>query len=116
MCLLRLPPRCEQGGLKGAKKPEFKEDYSVEKSKGFGKKGRGRQATGRRSQGEKEGQVSHHENLYEVGVDPEDCIEQRQQFAWRFQEGRAEYVCYHLYDQSTRHASGTSSTLGGLPT
>lgn len=28
----------EQGALKGAKTPEFKEDYSVEKNKGFGKK------------------------------------------------------------------------------
>jgi regulator of replication initiation timing len=36
----------EQGALKGAKKPEFKEDYSVEKSKGFGKKGRGRPCNG----------------------------------------------------------------------
>jgi regulator of replication initiation timing len=87
----------EQGALKGAKQPDFKEDYSVEKSKGFGKKGRGRQATGRRSQDEKADQVSHHEDLYEVGVDPEACIEHRQQFAWRFREGRAEYVCYHLY-------------------
>ncbi len=87
----------EQGGLKGAKKPEFKEDYSVEKSQGFGKKGRGRQATGRQSQEAKQSQVSHHEDLYEVGMAPEDCIEHRQQFAWRFQEGRAEYVCYHLY-------------------
>ena len=87
----------EQGALKGAKTPEFKEDYSVEKSKGFGKKGRGRQATGRRSQDEKQEQVSHNEDLYEIGVPPEECIEQRQQFAWRFLDGRAKYVCYHLY-------------------
>ena len=87
----------EQGALKGAKKPEFKEDYSVEKKKGFGKKGRGRQATGRRSRDEKEEQVSHNEDLYEVGVPPEECVEQRQQFAWRLLDGRAEYVCYHLY-------------------
>lgn len=87
----------EQGALKGAKTPEFKEDYSVEKNKGFGKKGRGHQATGRRSRDEKEEQVSHNEDLYEVGADPKECVEQRQQFAWRLLDGRAEYVCYHLY-------------------
>lgn len=87
----------EQGALKGAKTPEFKEDYSVEKNKGFGKKGRGHQATGRRSRDEKEEQVSHNEDLYEIGADPEECVEQRQQFAWRLLDGRAEYVCYHLY-------------------
>ena len=87
----------EQGALKGAKKPEFKEDYSVEKSKGAGKKGRGFQATGRVPQVEKQSQVSHTLDIYEIGVRKKDCIEQRQQFAWRFLDGRAAYVCYHLY-------------------
>jgi transposase len=87
----------KQGSLKGAKKPEFKEDYSVETSKGKRKNSRGRQATGRSSQEEKQDQVSHHQNLYEIGVRKKDCIEQRQQFAWRFLNGRAIYVCYHLY-------------------
>lgn len=87
----------EQGALKGAKKPEFKEDYSVEKSKGKGKSARGKQATGRKPQDEKQDQVSRHLNLYEIGVTKKDCIEQGQQFAWRFIDGRAAYVCYHLY-------------------
>ena len=66
----------EQGALKGAKKPEFKEDYSVEKSKGKGKSARGKQATGRKPQDEKQDQVSRHLNLYEIGGTKKDCIEQ----------------------------------------
>jgi transposase len=87
----------EQGALKGAKRPQFKEDYSVEKSKGKRKSGRGSQATGRLSQEEKEEQVSHDADIYESGVAKEECVEERQQYAWRFMEGRAAYVCYHLH-------------------
>ena len=88
--------------MKGAKKPEFKEDYSVEKSKGKGKSARGKQATGRKPQDEKQDQVSRHLNLDKIGGTKKDCIEQGQQFAWRFIDGRAAYVCYHLYGFARR--------------
>lgn len=85
----------QQGASKDAKTPQFKENYSVEKQKGKGK--RGKQSTGRRAQAEKLSFVSHNEDVYPVGVSKSDCVEQRQQYAWRLISGRAEYVCYHLY-------------------
>ena len=88
----------EKGESKSAKAPQFKEDYSVEKHKGKSK--RGHQATGRRSQVEKLSVVSQNVNVYPSGVSKAQCIEQRQQYAWRMISGRAEYVCYHLYGLS----------------
>jgi transposase len=84
-----------QGASKDAKAPQFKENYSVDKHKGKGK--RGRQSTGRRAQDEKLGCVSHNVDVYPVGVAETECVEQRQQYAWRLISGRAEYVCYHIY-------------------
>jgi transposase len=85
----------KQGESKDAKTPQFKENYSVEQQQGKGK--RGKQATGRRTQNEKLSFVSYDEDVYPAGVNEAECIEQRQQYAWRLFEGRAEYVCYHIY-------------------
>lgn len=85
----------QKGASKDAKAPQFKENYSVEKQKGKGK--RGRQSTGRRGQDEKLGFVSRNVDIYPVDAAQSDCVEQRQQSAWRFISGRAEYVCYHIY-------------------
>lgn len=85
----------QKGASKAAKAPHFKENYSVEKHKGKGK--RGRESTGRRAQDEKLNFVSQTIDVYPVGVPESECIEQRQQYAWRLILGRAEYVCYHIY-------------------
>ncbi|HEY9618802.1 MAG TPA: transposase [Crinalium sp.] len=85
----------QQGASKDSKEPQFKENYSVDKQKSKGK--RGRQSTGRRTQNEKLGWVSYDVDIYPVGVAKSECIEQRQQYAWRLISGRAEYVCYHIY-------------------
>jgi transposase len=85
----------KKGSEKGAKAPQFKENYSVEQQKRKSK--RGREATGRRPQTDKQSFVIWDEDVYPVGVPEADCIEQRQQFAWRMIEGRADYVCYHIY-------------------
>ncbi|MBD0345496.1 MAG: transposase [Coleofasciculus sp. Co-bin14] len=84
-----------QGASKDAKAPQFKENYSVGKHKGKGK--RERQSTGRRAQDEKLGFVSYNVDIYPVDVAKSDCVEQRQQYAWRLISGRAEYICYHIY-------------------
>ncbi len=84
-----------QGASKDAKAPQFKENYSVDQQKGKGK--RGRQSTGRRAQDEKLDFVSYDVDIYPEGVGKTECIERRQQYAWRFISGRAEYVCYHIY-------------------
>lgn len=85
----------QQGASKDAKSPQFKENYSVDKQKGKGK--RGRQSTGRRAQDAKLEWVSYDVDIYPVGVAKSECTEQRQQYAWRLISGRAEYVCYHIY-------------------
>jgi transposase len=85
----------QKGAAKDAQPPKFSENYSVEHRQGKGK--RGRQATGRRPQNEKLNFVSHHLDVYPEGVKPSDCVEIRQQYAWRLISGRAAYVCYHLY-------------------
>ncbi|KAM3090852.1 hypothetical protein ACKFKF_34215 [Phormidesmis sp. 146-12] len=64
----------QQGASKDAKAPQFKENDSVEKHKGKGK--RGQQSTGRRAQDEKLGCVSHHVDIYPEGIPASACIEQ----------------------------------------
>ena len=102
----------QQGASKAAKAPRFKENYSVEKQKGKGK--RGQQSTGRRAQDEKLDWVSHNVDIYPESVAPSDCVEQRQQYAWRLISGRAEYVCYHIY--ALPLAGAVSYTHLTLPT
>lgn len=85
----------QKGESKGAKTPKFSENYSVGPRQRKGK--RGKQATGRRPQNEKLNLVNDHQNVYPAGVRPSDCVEIRQQYAWRLISGRALYVCYHLY-------------------
>ncbi|HEY9657169.1 MAG TPA: transposase [Allocoleopsis sp.] len=99
----------QKGASKDAKAPQFKENYSVDKQKGKGK--RGRQSTGRRGQDEKLGFVSHNVDVYPEGVAKTECIEQRQQYAWRLISGRAEYVCYHIYGLPM---ATERSTISGL--
>jgi len=84
-----------QGASKDAKAPQFKENYSVDKQNGKGK--RGHQSTGRRAQDAKLDWVSYDVDIYPVGGVKSECIEQRQQYAWRLISGRAEYVCYPIY-------------------
>ena len=74
----------------------FKENYSVEQQTGKKSK-RGRDATGRRHPADKLSLVSRDVDVYPDGVAQKKCIEQRQQYAWRIIEGRAAYVCDHIY-------------------
>jgi len=89
----------QKGAAKEAKTPQFKENYSVEKHKGKGK--RGRDSSGRRAQDEKLNLVSQNIDVYPVGVPKSECIEQRQQYAWRLISGQAKYVCYPIYGLPT---------------
>lgn len=87
----------QQGESKSAKTPIFTKNYSVDKNQGKQKSKRGKKATGRRRQADKLELVAGHENLYEAGVPKAACVERRVQYGWRFIEGQAKYVCYHLY-------------------
>ena len=87
----------QQGEQKSAKAPSFSENYSVDKNQGEAKSKRGQKATGRRPQSEKLGFVQGHVQVYEAGVSKTACVERRVQYGWRFIEGQARYVCYHIY-------------------
>lgn len=87
----------KKGAAKGSKKPQFKLNYSLNANRSRSK--RGKQATGRYPQGQKITQVSLNQSLYPPEVDPQACVAQRQQFAWRIIEGQAQYVCYTLFTQ-----------------
>ncbi len=84
-----------KGAAKGAKKPKFTLNYSVEGQQRKSK--RGRQATGRYRQAEKLNLVSVTEKIYPPNVSPNACVVHRQQYAWRIIDGQAQYVCYPIY-------------------
>jgi transposase len=85
----------EKGAAKGSKVPAFQENYSVAKQTGQSQ--RGRKSTGRRSQDSKLSWVNQEVDVYPTDVERDECIEQGQQYAWRLVDGRAWYICYHLY-------------------
>jgi hypothetical protein len=86
-----------KGESKGSKKPKFKLKYSLEKNPV--KRKRRHPSTGRRDKRQKLALVSDTEDIYPPIVQPEDCVPQGEQYAWRIIEGRAEYVCYTIYER-----------------
>jgi transposase len=87
----------QKGESKASKKPKFKLKYSFEK-KGSQKKRR-HKSTGRRTEAQKIGLVTHREDIYPQTEEQEECVAHRQQYAWRIIDGKAQYVCYTLYER-----------------
>jgi hypothetical protein len=81
---------------KTAKKPKFSENYSFDQ-KQRKKKRRGK-SSGRRSSDTKRGLIEDECDVYREDVDRKQCVLHRTQLAWRIVDGRAVYVCYHIYD------------------
>jgi len=81
---------------KTAKKPRFTENYSLNRINR--KQRRHKDSTGRRGQEAKQDTIQEHQKVYWPGADRDACICHRQQCAWRIVDGRAVYVCYHIYD------------------
>lgn len=86
-----------KGASKGSKKPEFKLKYSLEENQG--KRKRRHKSSGRRERTQKLDLVTDAEDIYPPAVEREDCVLKREQYAWRIIEGKAEYVCYTIYDR-----------------
>ena len=82
---------------KAAKKPVFKENYSLDRNKNKQKKPK-RKSTGRRPTQNKRDLATQAIDIYADGVAREQCIRRRSQLAWRMFDGKAVYVCYHIYD------------------
>jgi hypothetical protein len=87
----------QQGQAKSSKAPTFSENYSVEQNKGKRKSKRGQQSTGRRPHSIKLELADEHIHLYAPGEPKTACVERRVQYGWRFVDGQAKYICYHLY-------------------
>lgn len=81
---------------KTAKKPKFTENYSLDKNKR--KKKRRNKSTGRRSNNAKRDMVEKEYAVYRDDVDHDKQVFHRAQFAWRFIDGKAVYICYKIYD------------------
>ena len=83
---------------KAAKRPVFKENYSLDRHVGRPRKGRGQRSTGRRPQEQKRELVTSEFDIYHADANPRRCVLRREQFAWRIVEGRAVYIGYRIYD------------------
>lgn len=81
---------------KAAKRPTFSENYSLDKN--ARKKKRKKKSTGRRRKDAKRDRVEQQYDIYWTGVDRQQCILHREQFAWRIVDGKAVYVAYQIYD------------------
>ncbi len=81
---------------KTAKKPKFTENYSFDRKKR--KKKRRKKSTGRRSNHAKRDMIEKEHAVYRDGVARTKQVFHREQFAWRFIEGKAVYICYKIYD------------------
>lgn len=99
----------EKGESKASKKPKFKLKYSFEKKSR--KKKRRHKSTGRRTEIQKIGLVTHTEDIYPQTEVQQDCVARRKQYAWRIIDGKAQYVCYTLYE---RPGSNEVPTVPGL--
>jgi len=62
------------------------------------KKKRHKKSTGRRSNDAKRDMIEKEHAIYRDGVAHDKQVFHREQFAWRFMDGKAVYVCYKIYD------------------
>lgn len=81
---------------KTAKKPKFTENYSLNRNRR--KKKRLKKSTGRRSNNAKRDMIEKEHVVYRDGVARDKQQLHREQFAWRFIDGKAVYICYKIYD------------------
>jgi transposase len=83
---------------KTAKKPVFKENYSLGRNARRKRKRRGVPSTGRRPKEQKRERVASEYDVYHADADLQQCVFRREQFAWRIIDGQAVYVGYRIHD------------------
>jgi transposase len=83
---------------KAAKKPKFTENYSLDRNKRNKQKKKRKKSTGRRTNEAKRDLATLQVDVYHDDATREDCIRHRSQLVWRMIDGKAVYVCYHIYD------------------
>jgi uncharacterized small protein (DUF1192 family) len=83
---------------KAAKKPVFKENYSLERYDRRPRKRRGRRSTGRQPRELKRALLGSAVDIYHADANPTQCVLRREPFAWRISDGQAVYVGYRIHD------------------
>src|SRR3972149_5439028 len=101
----------EKAGAKEAKKPVLRQDYSLSRQERIRRRRRRKKSPGRKPKEAKQEQVHRTEQVYPEGAAPEDCELARDQCAWRFENGRAVYVRYELFQ---RRGGPAGARRGGL--
>lgn len=90
----------EQAERKKSKKPEFPQNYSLSEQEKKQASRRRKKSPGRTPNDEKWAKVTETEDCFPDGVSPEDCSDVRSRFAWRLQDGKAEFVEYRLHKEN----------------
>lgn len=80
-----------------SKKPRFTGDFSVGTQERNRRKRRKKRSTGRRPKEAKLPEVARTEEVYPVGLKPEQCTFSHDRLAWRLENGRAVLVRYRIY-------------------
>lgn len=85
---------------KASKPPVFTENYSLGRNKKQkrSKKNAKKKRAGRKLTQAKRRLATAVVDVYADDVARDECIRHRSQYAWRFIQGKAVYVCYHIYD------------------
>ena len=87
-----------KAGAKAAKKPKFAENYSLDRNKRNKQTNKRKKSSGRRTIKAKRDLATVQVDVYHDNATRESCIRHRSQFVWRLIDGKAVYVCYHIYD------------------
>ncbi len=83
---------------KAAKRPVFKENYSLSRNPRRKRPRRGTASRGRRPKEQKREILASEYDVYHADADPNECVFHREQFAWRLINGQAVYVGYRIHD------------------
>lgn len=85
---------------KSAKKPKFAENYSLNRNKRTKQKQKKKRQKppGRKTSATKRDLAMREADVYRDEATRADCIRHRSQFVWRLLDGKAVYVCYHIFD------------------
>ena len=83
---------------KTAKKPVFKENYSLGRNARRKRKRQTVPSTGRRPTEQKREIVTSEYDVSHADADLKQCVLRREQFVWRIIDGQAVYVGYRIYD------------------
>ena len=86
-----------QAEAKSSKAPVFTENYSLDRNE-TREKNPNKKSTGRKPAGAKRHLVIETIKIFADGIDADQCIHHRSQFAWRIVDGKAVYLSYDIYD------------------